>query len=80
MNPYADLCYHSHVLWCTGKGNNELLSRLSALGVDAHAKELFDDGGKSPEEYAEIAREKQIDLDSETFESMEKIKNMLVVS
>jgi hypothetical protein len=56
------------------------MSRLSALGVSAHEKELFADDNQSPEEYADMAREKQIDHDSETFESMEKIKNMLLVS
>ena len=64
----------------TGKTKNEMLNRLSALGVSAHEKELFADDNQSPEEYANMAREKQIDHDSATFESMEKIKNMLVVS
>ena len=56
------------------------MNRLSALGVSAHEKELFADDNQTPEEYANITKAKQIDNDSDTFESMEKIKNMLVVS
>lgn len=73
------LSRHNICSVCVGKTKNELMSRLSALGVSAHEKELFADDNQSPEEYAQMAREKQIDHDSDTFESMEKIKNLLVV-
>ena len=63
-----------------GKTKNELLNRLSALGVSAHEGELFADDNQSPEEYANIAKEKQLDQDAASFESIEKIKNILVVS
>lgn len=76
-------CVWCSAAWCdrfgAGKSKNELLSRLSALGVSAHEKELFAGDHQSPEEYANIARAKQVDHDSESFESAEKIKNMLVV-
>lgn len=66
--------------FCAGKTKNAMMNRLSALGVSAHEKELFTDDHQSPEEYANMAREKQNDHDAATFESFERIKNMLVVS
>ena len=57
------------------KSKSEMLNRLSRLGVEASDKDIYDDESKTPEEYVEDERFKQMEEDGKTYETFERMKN-----
>jgi hypothetical protein len=53
---------------------NEMLQKLSKLGVAATEHDLYDDESKTPEEYAKDMKETQCESDMYSYEVFERIR------
>lgn len=56
------------------KSKNDMLNRLSRLGVEASDTDIYDDTSKTPEQYAKDVRKEQTENDIRSYEMFERFK------
>jgi hypothetical protein len=59
------------------KTKKDVLSKLSRLGVEINANDLYDDSQMTPEQYAEDVGERQMEADMHAYETYERCRAVL---